>query len=30
MAGNKQLFNKKEVGRFPSKGEAAQALAQVL
>lgn len=30
MAGDTQLFNKKEVGRFPNKGEAAQALARAL
>ena len=29
-AGTKQLFSKKEVGRFPNKGEAAQALARAL
>jgi len=30
MAGTTQLFNKKEAGRFPGKGEAAQALTQAL
>ncbi len=30
LAGPKQVFSKKEVGRFPNKGEAAQALSSVL
>ncbi len=30
LAGTKQVFSKKEMGRFPNKGEAAQAFSTVL